>query len=94
MTNLQLKKSLLSWPGDTIKEHVEYIGMSQVELAKQLGTSIHKLITLIKGKATITKETATKLEDILDIPASFWINLESIFQNELFDLKMMNKSLL
>jgi plasmid maintenance system antidote protein VapI len=38
------------------------IGMSQAELAERLGRSVPQLNELIKGKAPITKETATKLE--------------------------------
>ncbi len=89
MTDLQLKKSLLSCPGDTIQEHIDYIGMSQAELAERLGRSVPKLNELIKGKAPITKETATKLEYVLGVPASFWLNLERTYQDELLEIEQM-----
>jgi len=60
MNALALKKSLLSTPGDRIQEHIDFIGMSQAELAERLGRSIPKLNELIKGKAPITKETGNK----------------------------------
>jgi addiction module HigA family antidote len=89
MTDLEAKKSLLSCPGDTIQETIDAIGMSQAELAERLGRSIPKLNELIKGKAPITKETATKLEYVLGISASFWLNLERSYQDELLEIEQM-----
>ncbi len=89
MTDLELKKQLLSCPGDTIQEHINEIGMSQAELADRLGRSVPKLNELIKGKAPITKETATKLEYVLGISANFWLSLERRYQDELLDIEKM-----
>ncbi len=86
MTDLELKKSLLSCPGDTIQEHIDHIGMPQAELAERLGRSIPKLNELIKGKAPITKETAIKLEYVLGVPASFWLTVERQYQDELLEI--------
>lgn len=91
MTDLELKKSLLTCPGDTIQEHIDHIGMSQAELAERLGRSVPKLNELIKGKAPITKETATKLEYVLGVPASFWLNLERTYQDELLEIEQMEE---
>lgn len=89
MNDLELKKSLLSCPGDSIQEHIDEIGMSQAELAERLGRSVPKLNELIKGKAPITRETATKLEYVLGVPASFWLNLERNYQDELLEIEQM-----
>ncbi len=89
MNALELKKSLLSTPGDRIQEHIDFIGMSQAELAERLGISIPKLNELIKGKAPITKETAAKLEYVLGIEASFWLNLEKYYQEELLAIEQL-----
>lgn len=89
MTELELKKTLLTCPGDTIQEHIDHINMSQAELAERLGRSVPKLNELIKGKAPITKETAIKLEYVLGVPASFWINLERLYQDELLEIEQM-----
>lgn len=89
MTDLALKKSLLTCPGDSIQEHIDAAGMSQAELAERLGRSIPKLNELIRGKAPITKETAAKLEYVLGVPASFWLNLERQYQDVLFEIEQM-----
>lgn len=91
MTDLELKKSLLSCPGDSIQEHIDTIEMSQAELAERLGRSVPKLNELIKGKAPITKETSTKLEYVLGVPASFWLNLERQYQDELLEIEQMEE---
>ena len=43
MTDLELKKQLLSCPGDSIQEHIDFVGMSQAELAERLGSSVFEL---------------------------------------------------
>lgn len=82
---------MLSCPGDSIQDHIDHIGMSQAELAERLGRSIPKLNELIKGKAPITKETATKIEYVLGVPASFWLNLERTYQDELLEIEQMEE---
>ena len=89
MKTLELKKSLLSAPGESIQENIDFIGMSQAELAERLGRSVPKLNELIKGKAPITKDTAVKLEYVLGIPASFWLNLERQYQEELMQIEQL-----
>ena len=89
MTDLELKKMLLTCPGDSIEEVIEEIGMSQAELAERIGRSIPKVNELIQGKAPVTKEIAFKLEYVLDIDASFWINLERAYQDELTEIRKM-----
>ena len=60
-----------------------------MELAERLGRSVPKVNELIKGKAPITKETATKLEYVLGIQASFWLNLERKYQDELLEIEQL-----
>ena len=91
MTDLELKKQLLSCPGDSIQEHIDFVGMSQAELAKRLGSSVPELNKLIKGKAHITKEIAAKLEHVSGVPASFWLNLERRYREELLEIEQMEK---
>lgn len=91
MNNVELKKSLLSCPGDTIQEQIDFIGMSQAELAERLGRSVPKLNELIKGKAPITNDTATKLEYVLGASSDFWLNLERTYQDELLEIKRLEE---
>ncbi|MEX2596397.1 MAG: ImmA/IrrE family metallo-endopeptidase [Salibacteraceae bacterium] len=82
--DIELKKSLLSPPGDTIQETIDEIGMSQAELAERLGRPKEKVNDLIKGREIITTDSAFRLEKVLGIPASFWLNREREFRQELY----------
>ena len=86
-TTLEIAKSLLSPPGDTIQEHLDFIGMSQAELAERMGRPKEKINDLIKGREPITVPTAFQLEYVLGIPASFWLNSEKSYRKELYELQ-------
>ncbi|HUT52871.1 MAG TPA: HigA family addiction module antitoxin [bacterium] len=76
----QLKPNYVAPPGDTLLETIQYIGLSQAELARRMGRPTKTVNEIIKGKAAITSETALQLESVLGIPASFWNNLEKSYR--------------
>lgn len=90
-TTLELAKSLLSPPGDTIQEHIDFIGMSQAELAERMGRPKEKINDIIKGREPITTATAFQLEKVLGIPASFWLNREKTYRKELYELQQQEE---
>jgi len=67
-------------PGETILEIIEDRGWSQVELARRMDRPASAINEIIKGKKTITAETAIELEYVLGMPASFWLRLEASCQ--------------
>ena len=82
-----LKRKLLSPPGDTIQETIDTIGMSQFELAERMGKNNKNINQIIKGKEPITQNTALQLERVLGIPASFWIEREKEYRQELASIE-------
>ncbi|HUX57534.1 MAG TPA: helix-turn-helix domain-containing protein [Bacteroidales bacterium] len=82
-SELKARKELISPPGDTIQETIDYIGMSQAELATRMGRPKEKLNDIIKGREPISISAAIKLERVLGIAASFWINREQEYREEL-----------
>ena len=70
-------------PGETLLETLEAIGMSQAELAKRMGRPTKTINEIVQAKAAITPETALQLEQVLHIPASFWLNKERHYQESL-----------
>jgi addiction module HigA family antidote len=74
-------------PGETLRETLETIGMTQAELANRTGRPKKTINEIITGKAAITAETALQLERVLGIPASFWNNLERNYREALARLK-------
>ena len=86
-TTLEIAKSLISPPGDTIQEHIDFIGMSQAELAERMGRPKEKVNDIIKGREPITTATAFQLDKVLGIPAGFWLNREKTYRKELYELQ-------
>ncbi len=68
-------------PGEFIKDELEARGWSQLDLAEILGRDAILVNQLIKGKRSITPETAKGLGDAFGgTGAQYWLNLESIYQ--------------
>jgi HTH-type transcriptional regulator / antitoxin HigA len=76
----QYNPNYASPPGDTLLETLQTIGMSQAELAERTGRPKKTINEIIKGKASLTPDTALQLEKVLGIPASFWNNRESQYR--------------
>jgi len=86
-TRIIQAKSLLSPPGDTIQEHLDFIGMSQAELAERMGRPKEKINDIINGRESITMATAFQLEKVLGIDSAFWLNRETNYRRQLFKIK-------
>ncbi len=67
-------------PGETLRETLEFMGMTQAELAERTGRPKKTINEIISGRAAITAETALQFEMVLGIPVSFWNNLERNYQ--------------
>ncbi|ALX48518.1 HigA family addiction module antitoxin [Lentibacillus amyloliquefaciens] len=79
--------------GSVIKEYLEELGMSHKECAKRLGVSEKHLSNLLNGKSRLTEELAIKLENIFHgVPASYWMNYESKYQEHLKREKMYSQT--
>ena len=70
----------ISHPGETILDMLDDLHMSQVEFARRMGRPINKVNEIINGKRGITVETALELEQVLGLPASFWLNREQNYR--------------
>jgi len=87
MSKIVDERELLSKPGDTILETIEYNRMNQVELAERMGRTPSKVNDLISGKEPITVATAFQLEKVLGIDAQFWLNREMLYREKLSRLE-------
>jgi HTH-type transcriptional regulator / antitoxin HigA len=63
-------------PGETLRETIEGLAMSEGELALRTNSSPTIIAAVIRGEAAITPEIAQGLERALGAPASFWLNRE------------------
>jgi HTH-type transcriptional regulator/antitoxin HigA len=69
-------------PGDLIEEIVEERGWTKAELAVRLDFSPKHVNELLKGRASITADTAERLERVLGHEAGFWMRLEANYQQD------------
>ena len=74
-------------PGETLKEVMESLNMSQKELALRTGLTVQSIDRIFKGDQPITYETANKLELVAGVPARFWNNLEAQYRTQLANIK-------
>jgi len=70
-------------PGESLREAIEDMGMSQVEFAQRMGLTVQSLSRILKGDQPITFETARKLELVTGISCEFWNNLEARYRERL-----------
>lgn len=77
---------MVSAPGETLSEVLDTIGMSQAELADRTGRPRKTVNEIVKGRASITPETALQLERVLGVPAHFWLNREQHYREYLSKL--------
>lgn len=64
-------------PGLLLKEEIEYRGLTQKQLAKQMGVSYSVLNEILNGKRPISIEYALYIEAVLGIDAQLWIQMQA-----------------
>lgn len=64
-------------PGEMIlEEFLTPLGITQTELAVRLGVSFPRLNEIIRGRRSVTPDTALRLARVLGMPAEFWLGLQ------------------
>ena len=79
-------RSAFEWlihPGEIISD----INLTQKELAQRAEVSETFLSEVIHGKKDISKELAMGLECALEVPRSFWLNLQANYDAKMIGLQ-------
>jgi addiction module HigA family antidote len=64
-------------PGDILKtEFMEPLGLSSYRLAKELHVSAPRVNDLVRGKRSITADTAMRLSTYFGTSAQLWLGLQ------------------
>lgn len=64
-------------PGSLIKDEIDFRGISQKQLANDMGVSYTVLNDIIRGKRSINPKFALLCERAIDIPAYMLLRLQS-----------------
>jgi addiction module HigA family antidote len=76
-------------PGEILQvEFMEPLGISQNQLARDLDVPPGRINEIIRGKRSLTADTALRLERYFGVAAQFWVNLQATH-----DLKVARRSL-
>ena len=68
-------------PGEYLAEEIGARGITQKELARRMARPKNAINEIVNGKKAIPAETALQLEAAMpEIPARFWLNLETDYQ--------------
>ena len=76
-TDPEILSDLPIHPGETLAGVIEEHGLTQSRLASLMGRPTQVINEIVRGKKNITPETATGLERVFNVPATFWISLQS-----------------
>ena len=72
-----MMSSLLIHPGEMIKDEITARGITQKELARQMGVSYTVFNEILNGKRPVTTEYALLLAAALGTDANIWIGLQA-----------------
>lgn len=67
-------------PGEIIRDELEERGWTQEDLARILGRPLAAVNEIIKGKRSITTQSARELASAFGTSAELWLNLEALHQ--------------
>ncbi len=91
MNNQKLIPAFATHPGELIKDELEARKLSQKELCEASGISRSVLSELIHGKRSMSKNVAKALEQVLNIPAIFWLNLQNQYDIDCVAINARNE---
>jgi addiction module HigA family antidote len=59
-----------------LEEFLRPLGVSQSEFAIRLGVSFPRLNEIVRGRRSVTPDTALRLARVLGMSAEFWLGLQ------------------
>ncbi len=80
---MRSKKIPNTHPGEFLKEEfLEPLNISTYRLAKDIGVSAIRISEIIRGKRSITADTAIRLEKYFGMSAEFWMKWQAHYDLE------------
>ena len=79
-------------PGDILlTEFMEPMGLTSYRLAKDLGVPLPRVYDIVKGKRSISADSALRLGAYFGLPAQFWMNLQNEYDLRTADVAWLAK---
>jgi len=67
-------------PGEHLADHLEELGMSSAELARQIKVPTNRVTQVLNGQRAVTGDTALRLGRFFGTSAEFWLNLQKLYE--------------
>lgn len=85
---IEFKPNYAVHPGVLLKEELDALHLTQKAAAEKAGVSKTVINEVIKSKRGISAELAVKLESVVESPARFWLNAQSIYDEIMARVKL------
>lgn len=66
-------------PGEILADELQDIGVTAAELSRQIRVPPNRISQIIRGRRSITGDTALRLGHWFGTSAQFWLNLQSTY---------------
>lgn len=84
-----MKKHPPIHPGEVLREDfLVPLGLSEYRLAQDIGVPPRRINEIVKGRRSITVDTALRLSRYFDWPADVWMNLQSSYDRQIAESEM------
>lgn len=69
-------------PGEHLAEYLKSAGISQYRLAKAVHVPPRRINEIVRGKRSISADTAVRLGKFFGTSGMFWMNLQAVYDLE------------
>ncbi|MDB6006945.1 MAG: hypothetical protein JWR15_3932 [Prosthecobacter sp.] len=84
-----MKKHAPIHPGEVLREDFLLpLGLSEYRVATDIGVPPRRINEIVKGRRSITADTALRLSRYFAWPAEVWLNLQSQFDRQVAEAQM------
>lgn len=79
-------------PGYYIEEYIDYIGLTQEDFAKRIGTTPKNISLLIRGEQSLSIDIAFKLSRVMNTSIKYWLNLQNEYDTLLLEEESLKET--
>ena len=79
-------------PGYYIEEYIDYIGLTQEDFAKRIGTTPKNISLLIRGEQSLSIDIAFKLSRVMNSSIKYWLNLQNEYDTLLLEEESLKET--
>ena len=91
MSKVEYKDISAFHPGYYVKDVIDDLEMSQCEFAKRLEITDKTLSKLLSGEASLSKEIAKKISQMLGTSVEVWLELQKKYEDKCCRIEQQNE---